>query len=73
MYDSTYLPEDDLPSWVFYTVECDFCGKVEDEGHDYDEYDIAVCECIECPNEECNALVYAEHDECCSVCGVVVE
>ena len=52
MYDSTYHPEDDLPSWVFYTEECEHCGKVINEGHNYSEYDISVCDEEECEEEQ---------------------
>tara|TARA_R110002020_G_scaffold118607_9_gene271011 strand:- start:702 stop:926 length:225 start_codon:yes stop_codon:yes gene_type:complete len=73
MYDSTYHPEDDLPSWVFITIECDFCGNIEDEGYDYEEYDIAICKCVDCPNEECNGLINPEGDEFCAICGEELE
>ena len=44
---SNHLPEDDLPSWVFDMQDCLKCGKVIDEGQDYDEFNIDVCNCEE--------------------------
>ena len=49
---SNALPEDSLPSWVFYTEECPICGETIDEGHNYSEYDISVCDPDECGEEE---------------------
>ncbi len=46
---STWHPEDDLPSWVFETSECDKCEGIIDshEGHNYAEYDMQMCKCEE--------------------------
>ena len=49
---SNALPEDSLPSWVFYMEECPKCDCIINEGHNYDEYNIDVCDPDECGEEE---------------------
>jgi len=44
---SSALPEDSLPDWVFRTEECEKCNGTIDEGKDYSEYGIEVCQCEE--------------------------
>jgi len=45
---SSHLPEDSLPSWVFDYSQCDNCEGADDDAHNYAEYGIEKCECVEC-------------------------
>ena len=48
IYDSTWHPEDELPSWVFDYDVCDTCEGAADSKHDYQEYGIEICNCENC-------------------------
>jgi len=56
---SNALPEDSLPSWVFYTEECPVCGETIDEGYNYSEYDISVCD-----PDDCDMISQFDPDDC---------
>ena len=48
IYDSTWHPEDELPSWVFDYDVCDTCEGAVDRKHEYHEYGIELCNCEDC-------------------------
>ncbi len=58
---SNHHPEDDLPAWVFDYDQCDHCEGAIDEGRDYADYDISVCDCAEC--DLCEGLASKSADE----------
>tara|TARA_R110001583_G_scaffold5919_16_gene31152 strand:+ start:2328 stop:2684 length:357 start_codon:yes stop_codon:yes gene_type:complete len=60
IYDSTWHPEDDLPSWVFDYDVCDNCEGAVDSKHDYQEYGIKICTCEDC--EICGECTNEEND-----------
>ena len=60
IFDSTWHPEDELPGWVFNYDVCDNCEGAVDGNHDYEEYGIEICNCIDC--KICNELTDEESD-----------
>jgi len=65
------IDEDSLPSWVWDYATCPVCDCAEDNGYNYAEFGITVCECVECPAcLEMKSIYddFCEGSTCCDSC-----
>ena len=61
------IDADSLPSWVYDYDRCSVCDKAHpDLGYDFAEYDIEVCDCVEC--ETCGE--WKSFEEFCNVAEI---